>query len=406
MYDAIVIGARCAGSPTAMLLARKGYRVLLVDQARFPSDTISTHILWPHGAEVMARWGLLPTLERTGLPRICRPMTFDVGPFALRGTVPDANDGQGGFCPRRTVLDNILVEAAAAAGVEVRTGFRVDDLIVEAGRIAGIAGAATGGGPIRERARFVVGADGVHSFVAKAVRAREYDVRPVIACAYYSYLSGIAQADIELFVRNGCAFGAAPTHDGLHLVMVNWPTARFPIVRAAIERHVGEALEQAPAFAARVRAGRREEPWYGTAGVPNYFRTPYGPGWALVGDAGYTRDAITAQGISDAFLDAESLVAAIDEGLGGGADLDRRLAAHEADRNERVRPMYEFTLQLAALEPPPPAMQQLFGALHGNQNATNAFCSAITGAISLRDFLSEVNLHRIMSAAGQPAVPS
>jgi 2-polyprenyl-6-methoxyphenol hydroxylase-like FAD-dependent oxidoreductase len=333
-------------------------------------------------------------------------MTFDVGPFALRGTVPDAHDGQGGFCPRRTVLDNILVEAASAAGVEVRTGFRVDDLIVDDGRVAGIAGAATGGGAVRERARVVIGADGVHSFVAKALRARQYDLRPVIACAFYSYFSGIAQADIELFVRDGCAFGAAPTHDGLHLVMVNWPTARFPIVRAAIERHVGETLEQAPAFAARVRAGRREEPWYGTAGVPNYFRTPYGPGWALVGDAGYTRDPITAQGISDAFLDAESLAAAIDEGLGGGADLDRRLAAHESDRNERVRPTYEFTLQLAALEPPPPAMQQLFGALHGNQNATNAFFSAITGAISLRDFLSEANLHRIMSAAGQLAVPS
>lgn len=406
MYDVIVIGARCAGSPTAMLLARKGYRVLLVDHARFPSDTISTHILWPHGAEVMARWGLLPALARTGLPQICRPMTFDVGPFALRGTVPDANDGQGGFCPRRTVLDNLLVEAAAAAGVEVRTEFRVDDLIVDDGRVAGIAGAQPGGRPVRERARFVIGADGVHSFVARTVRAREYDVRPVIACAYYSYFSGIGQPDIELFIRHGCAFGAAPTHDGLHLVMVNWPTARFPIVRADIERHVAEALEQAPVFAARVRAGRREEPWYGTAGVPNHFRTPYGPGWALVGDAGYTRDPITAQGISDAFLDAEGLVAAIDEGLGGGADLNRRLAAHEADRNERVRPMYEFTLQLAALEPPPPAMQQLFGALHGNQNATNAFFSAITGAISLRDFLSEANLHRIMSAAGQPAVSS
>ena len=115
-YDAIVIGARCAGSPTAMLLARKGYKVLLVDHARFPSDTVSTHILWPHGTEVLARWGLLPALERTGLPRICRPMSFDVGPFALRGTVPDANDGQGGFCPRRTVLDDLLVEAAATAG--------------------------------------------------------------------------------------------------------------------------------------------------------------------------------------------------------------------------------------------------------------------------------------------------
>ena len=109
MYDAIVVGARCAGSPKSMLLARKGYRVLLVDKATFPSDTISTHILWPHGAEVLARWGLSSALEVTGVPPICRRMSFDVGPFALRGTIPDANDSRGGFCPRRTVLDSVLL---------------------------------------------------------------------------------------------------------------------------------------------------------------------------------------------------------------------------------------------------------------------------------------------------------
>ena len=108
MYDAIIVGARCAGSPTAMLLAQQGFKVLLVDRATFPSDTISTHILWPHGAEILARWGLLPTLAATGAPPICRRMTFDVGPFALRGAIPDANEGMGGFCPRRTVLDSLL----------------------------------------------------------------------------------------------------------------------------------------------------------------------------------------------------------------------------------------------------------------------------------------------------------
>ena len=120
MYDAIVVGARCAGAPTAMLLARKGYRVLLVDRATFPSDTLSTHILWPHGAEALARWGLLGDLEATGLPPIGHRMTFDVGPFALRGAIPDANEGKGGLCPRRPILDSLLVRAAAAASVEVR----------------------------------------------------------------------------------------------------------------------------------------------------------------------------------------------------------------------------------------------------------------------------------------------
>ncbi|MGE5803622.1 MAG: NAD(P)/FAD-dependent oxidoreductase [Gemmatimonadota bacterium] len=399
MYDAIIVGARCAGSPTAMLLARRGFKVLLLDRATFPSDTISTHILWPHGAEVLARWGLLDRLASTGVPPICRRMKFDVGPFALRGTIPDANDGRGGFCPRRTVLDALLITAAAEAGVEIREGFTVDELLVIDGAVVGVRGRGRGERPIEERARVVIGADGVNSFVARTVRAPEYDLRPVAACYYYSYFSGITQDDVELYVRVHHGFGGAPTNDGLHLVMVNWPARDFPTVRADIESHVWRALEMSPEFAARVRGGRREEKWYGTAGVPGYFRKPYGKGWALVGDASYNRDPITAQGISDAFIDAESLAEALSLALSGNGAFEDRLAGHESARNERVRPMFEFTTQFAALEPPPPEMQALFGALRGNQDATNAFLSAITGAIPLPDFMSNENIGRIMAAA-------
>lgn len=399
MYDVIIVGARCAGSPTAMLLARQGFKVLLVDRATFPSDTISTHILWPHGAEVLARWGLLGTLASTGAPPICRRMTFDVGAFALRGGIPDANDGTGGFCPRRTVLDSLLRNAAANAGVEVREAFTVDGLLMTDDAVVGVRGRGRDGRRVSEHARVVIGADGVNSFVARAVRAPKYDVRPIAACGYYSYFSGVEQDDIELYVRNHHAFGGAPTNGGLHLVMVNWPARDFPAVRTDVEGHVWRALESAPDFAARVHAGHREETWYGTAGVPGYFRKPYGRGWGLVGDASYNRDPITAQGISDAFIEAEMLVGALSGGLSDSSALEDRLAAHESARNERVRPMYEFTTQLAALEPPAPEMAALFRALRGNQNATNAFLSAITGAIPLSEFMSTDNLGRIMAAA-------
>ncbi len=405
MYDAIIVGARCAGAPTAMLLARRGFKVLLVDKATFPSDTISTHILWPHGAEILGRWGLVQRLAGTGLPPICRPMTFDVGPFALRGTIPDANDGMGGFCPRRTVLDSLLVDAASEAGAEVRQGFAVDDLLISDDAVAGIRGHAKGTTPIDERARIVIGADGVNSFVARAVHAPEYDRRPVAACGYYSYFSGVQQDDIELYVREHCAFGGAPTNDGLHLVMVNWPASDFTKVRADIDGHVSRALAHAPKFGARVRAGRREETWYGTAGVPGVFRKPYGRGWALVGDASYNRDPITAQGISDAFIDAEMLTTVLTAWLSGEGTFEALLAAHESARNERVRPMYEFTTELAALEAPPPEMRALFSALRGNQDATDAFLSAITGAIPLTDFMSPDNIGRIMAAASEVDVP-
>jgi 2-polyprenyl-6-methoxyphenol hydroxylase-like FAD-dependent oxidoreductase len=410
MYDTIVIGARCGGSPTAMLLARRGFKVLLVDRATFPSDTISTHIVWPHGAEILGRWGLLERLAATGVPPICRPMTFDVGPFALRGTIPDANDGLGGFCPRRTVLDALLLDAAAESGADVREGFTVDELLISDETVVGIRGHAKGGKSIDERARIVIGADGVNSLVARTVRAPQYDPRPVAACAYYSYFSGIRQDDVELYVREHTAFGGAPTHGGLHLVMVNWPARDFETIRNDVEGYVWRALAAAPDFLARVREGHREEKWYGTAGVPGYFRKPYGKGWALVGDASYSRDPITAQGISDAFIDAEALVGALSAGLlgrrsakregrSGSGAFEEALAAHESARNERLRPIYEFTTHLAALEPAPPEMRALFRALCGNQEATNAFLSAITGAIPLTDFMSTENIGRIMAAA-------
>jgi 2-polyprenyl-6-methoxyphenol hydroxylase-like FAD-dependent oxidoreductase len=403
MYDAIIVGARCAGSPTAMLLARKGYRVLLLDRSTFPSDTISTHIIWPHGAEIMDRWGLLDRLAATGCPPIALNMIFDVGPFALKGAVLDRNAGRGGFCPRRTVLDKLLVDAAVESGVELREGFIVEDLVRDGDRIVGIKGHSGNGRPIEERAKMVIGADGVHSRVARDVGATQYDANPPLATFYYSYYSGFEAEDIEQHVRD--YFGAAcfPTHDGLTLIAAVWPSAKFHEVRSDIERHVNEALESAPSVSERLRAAKREERWVGTAGVPNYFRQPYGPGWALVGDAGYAKDPITAQGISDAFIDAENLTAALDDGFAGRRPLETALADYHSSRDQRAKAMYDFTCELAKLEPAPPPMQQLFAALHGNQQATNQFYSALTGSLPLPQFMNPQNLSRIVGGAATSA---
>jgi 2-polyprenyl-6-methoxyphenol hydroxylase-like FAD-dependent oxidoreductase len=399
MYDAIIVGARCAGAPTAMLLARKGYRVLLVDKARFPSDTISTHIIWPHGAEVLDRWGLLERLAATGCPPVALQLIFDVGPFALKGGVTDTNGGRGGFCPRRTVLDKLLVDAAVAAGVELREEFRVESLLWDDDRVVGIKGHGRTGSTTDERAQIVIGADGVHSLVATAVRAREYDVRPTLTTNYYSYYSGFDAADLEEYLRDYQAVGCFPTHDGLTLIAVLWPSSRFQEIRTDIEGHVRKVVESMPSVADRLQRATREEKWVGTAGVPNFYRQPFGPGWALVGDAAYDKDPITAQGISDAFIDADGLAAALDESWSGRRPLSDALAAHQASRDQRTRPMYDFTCQMATLAPPPPHMQQLFLALRDNQEATNQFYSAITGSRPLPAFMNPENLDRIMASA-------
>src|SRR5882724_9222139 len=149
-YDAIVVGARCAGAPTAMLLARNGFNVLVVDRASFPSDTLSTHILHPPGAGAMKRWGLLDRLTATGCPPI-DTYAFDFGPFTIAGA-PGTDASPVAYCPRRTVLDKLLVDAVAEAGAEVREGFGVDEVLIEDGRVVGIRGRAKDGKPIEEHA--------------------------------------------------------------------------------------------------------------------------------------------------------------------------------------------------------------------------------------------------------------
>ncbi|HZD37259.1 MAG TPA: FAD-dependent monooxygenase [Actinomycetes bacterium] len=189
-YDAIVVGARCAGSPTAMLLARKGYRVLLVDRAHFPADTVSTHLVHAPGVAALDRWGLLDRLAATGCPPIST-YAFDLDPLTIAGTPPPAGDTAVAYCPRRTVLDKLLLDAAGEAGAEIREGFTLSELVVEDDIVVGIRGHGRGGSSLVERARVVIGADGAHSQVAGAAGAARYHDKPMLAVAYYSYWSGI-----------------------------------------------------------------------------------------------------------------------------------------------------------------------------------------------------------------------
>jgi flavin-dependent dehydrogenase len=394
MYDAIVVGARCAGSPTAMLLARRGYRALLVDRAAFPSDRLSTHYVHQPGVARLKRWGLLDRVVATGCPP-ARRLTLDVGPFALTGAPPAADGVAVAYAPRRYLLDQILLEAAATAGAEVRERFSVSELVVEDGRVTGIRGRAAGGATITERARLVVGADGMRSRVAAAVRAPTYHARPGRTCAYYTYWSGVPLEGAELYPREGRMVIAGPTNDGQAVVTAFWPRAAFRRVRADVEGSFLDAVAAAPSLAERMRAGRRADRFYGAADLPFFFRRPFGPGWALVGDAGYHKDPITAQGISDAFRDAELLAGAIDDGLAGRRPLEDALADYERRRNEAALPIYELTHQLAALEPPAPDMQALFAALRDDPEQTGRFFGTIAGTVAMADFFAPENLGRI-----------
>ena len=395
-FEAIVVGARCAGAPTAMLLARKGYRVLLVDRATFPSDTVSTHLVHPLGVRALSEWGLLERLAATGCPPI-HTYRFDFGAFTISGW-PGTDEAPVAFCPRRTILDKLLVDAAAEAGAEVREGFAVDEILIEDGRVVGVKGRSKEGGSSIERADVVVGADGRQSAVAKAVRAERYDEKPLLLAAYYTYWSGLpTDGRFENYIRDKRGFAVMPTHDELTLIIAGWPYAEFEDNKKDIEGNYLKTIELSPSFADRLRRAKREARFVGAA-VPNYFRKPYGRGWVLVGDAGYNRDFITAQGIMDAFHDAELCAAALDNSFSGARRFEDVMAEYQRTRDGRVKAMYDFTCQLATLEPPPPEMQQLFAAVHGKQAAMDGFARMNAGTISPAAFFAPENVNAIMAA--------
>jgi 2-polyprenyl-6-methoxyphenol hydroxylase-like FAD-dependent oxidoreductase len=398
MYDAIVVGARCAGSPTARLLARNGYKVLLVDRAGFPSDTMSVHYIHQPGIARLRHWGLLDQVIASNCPPVTG-MKLDLGPFVLEGTPPPSGDEPFGYAPRRTVLDKILVDAAAAAGVEVRERFTITELVMDGDRVTGIRGHEQRGATVTEMARIVIGADGLRSFVARAVQAPEYNTQPAVTCAYYSYWDGMPLTQAELYPRPNRMIVAGPTNNDQTLVIVYWPIADFPTIRTDIELHFMRAVDEIPALAKRVRAGRRTEHFRGTSDLRGVYRKPFGPGWALVGDAGYHKDPITAQGITDAFRDAELLAEAIDAGFSSGRRMLDTLAAYEAARNAATMPMYELTNQFAMLQPPPPQMQQLMGALQHEETQRNRYFGLLAGTVAIPDFFAPENLGQIMARA-------
>ncbi len=402
-YDAIVIGARVAGSPTAMLLARKGYRVLLLDRASFPSDMLSTHQIQLPGSAALKRWGLLERVVATGLPA-AEHVRMEMGGIAVEGRFPVMDGVSGVYSPRRFLLDKILLDAADAAGVEVRTDCLIQELQWEDRRVVGVRGQTRAGAGFGERARVVIGADGRRSLVAKAVAASRYDEQPTLTCGYYTYWAGVPVQGGEIYRVGRRMLGAWPTNDGLTMIYVAWPAAEFDAFRSDVEGSYMATVDLVPCLAERVRAGRRAERISGSGEMLNHYHKPCGPGWALVGDAGYIKDPVTGLGISDAFRDAELLADALDAGFSGRAPLDAALADYERKRNAASKPFYDLTLDTARMEPLRVEQVELLRALQRNPSAASQFFGVLTMAVQPVEFFSPQNLFRLIGARGMAKI--
>ncbi|GIG63057.1 FAD-dependent oxidoreductase [Longispora fulva] len=400
MYDAIVVGARCAGSPTAMLLARRGYRVLLVDKATFPSDAISTHYLHYPAIARLDRWNLLDRVLKTGAPVIDR-ITWGMGDVYITGTAPEWDGKRFAVAPRRKVLDKILLDAAVEAGAELHEGFTVEEILRDGDRAVGIRGRERDGTEVVAHAPIVIGADGIHSLVASTFQPAEQSGTPPLTAVWYTYWQG-TDVDHLIFTRlDGRELFLVPTNDDCVNVMVGWREHEFHEFRKDIEGNYHATLDLFPELAARVRKGRQVEPFYGTKQTRQWMRHPYGPGWVLVGDAGYHKDPIAGIGISDAFRQVEVLVEAVDDGLSGRRDMAEALAGYHAWRDESFSEVFEYYHRAATLDMLPPEMLQVIDSLRYDETERDRFMGIVGGFTSFKEFFSPENCQRILARAAE-----
>ncbi len=432
-YDVIVVGARVAGAGTALLLARAGLRVLVLDRAGPPADTLSSHQVQLPGVAQLHRWGLLDRVLAAGTPTT-DTIRFDFHGVPLHGRLPSYDGVATMISPRRTVLDTALLDAAREAGAHVRTGFRVEELIRDGDRVTGVRGRERTGPTVTETATVVVGADGKGSLVAEQAHARVYRQHPTLAFASYGYFAGVPMPAGELYLRPGRAIAAFPTNDDLTMVYVAAPRPDFAAARTDLPGHHLLALDGCTDLADRVRAGRRVGPLRTAPEQPGHLRQSYGPGWALVGDAATALDSITAQGISNALRDADSLAHALLAGLSGettgnralttsgvtppvravaasGATrLERALAAHQRRRHAEIRSGYDFTVRLARFAPPRRLGQRFLAAVADRPAEVSRLLGAFAGCEPVdRYFSARTALRVLFDRAGRttrrPSLP-
>jgi len=356
-HDVVVVGARAAGAATALLLARLGHDVVLLDRAVFPADTLSTHQIARPGVVQLHRWGLLPAVLASGAPAI-RQVTFTAAGDSVTRAVKDKAGVDLLVAPRRYILDTIVAEAAAQAGVHMRlgvavTGVRLDDT----GRAIGVYGHDRTGAALELDARFVVGADGLGSRVARSVGAEVIENRGDHGAVQYAYFAGLRWHGIELFIADRALAGVFPTHHDEACIWVGTPSTHAHAARrraASREEAFTAQLEHAaPDLAARLRTAQRTSSVTGMLRAPNQVRRAHGPGWALVGDAGYHRDPVTGHGLSDAYRDAELLAVALHQALRGQTEESTALAGYQHQRDQAMREVFELTSTMATYPPVP-----------------------------------------------------
>jgi flavin-dependent dehydrogenase len=351
-FDVVVAGGRVAGAATALLLARAGVRVALVERGRYGSDTLSTHGLMRAGVLQLSRWGVLGRLLAAGTPPI-RHTTFHYADGeTVRLSIRQSPGVDALYAPRRHLLDRILVDAAAASGAEVMHQTTVTDLLRDGSRVVGVRARDPRGRALELHAWMTVGADGIRSTVATRAGARPSRQGRAAGSLLYRYYQTLPATGYEWAYGAGAAAGLIPTNDQLTCVFVGASPRRMRALRAAGAEDAFAALlrESSAALPGRVADAAPAGRLHGWAGQPGHLRQGWGPGWALVGDAGYFKDPITTHGMTDAMRDAELLADALLDALAGTAPERMALDRYQAVRDRLSQPLFAATEAVAGFD--------------------------------------------------------
>jgi 2-polyprenyl-6-methoxyphenol hydroxylase-like FAD-dependent oxidoreductase len=342
-FDAVVVGARCAGAATAMLLARAGHRVLVVDRGRYGTDTLSTHALMRGAVVQLHRWNVLPAVIAAGTTPV-RQATFFYGDESVSIPIAPRDGIEALYAPRRYVLDRLLVDAAGAAGADIVYGVRIRGLERSGtGSVTGVVLEDESGHVHRVTSRVVIGADGLRSTVARLVGAPTYRAGHHASATLYGHWSGLDVGGYGWYFVPGLSAAAIPTNAGQVCVSVSVPGPEFArLFGHQPDKAFREVLSQVAPGLAKQLGPAGQPRLRGFPGQAGFFRHAHGPGWALVGDAGYFKDPVTAHGITDALRDAELLACAIDAGSDGA------LAEYQAQRDAASLELFEITDAIAS----------------------------------------------------------
>ncbi|WEO99081.1 NAD(P)/FAD-dependent oxidoreductase [Streptomyces sp. FXJ1.172] len=397
-FDVVVVGARCAGATLGALLARRGLRVAVLDQAARIRSTLSSNILQADSLAFLHRLGVMDELRAAGVTTMSH-VDMRLEEFRAVAAFPQqAGDAGGAACIRREVLDPVLVGAARTAGAQVRLGTRVLGVVREGGRVAGVR-AALGGAETVLRARLVVGADGRTSTVAQACGSRMYHVSPGERSYYWTYFEGADPGEHPTFVFHRWGdrhMLGGPADNGLYIVGVSPQRHERESFRTDLEGSVmAHALRCAP-IARALSGATRASRIYGIRRFFGYFREASGAGWVLLGDAGHFKDPAGGRGIGDAFHQAERLAAAIAAALPDPGELDRATARFGVWRDRTYAEYYGLAADLGVAGPIAGVVPRVVRTLHA-KGAMDGVLNLLSHRARVMDVLTP---GRVLGATG------